>query len=362
MLAQRTLHLTGVGFAKTVLYDRGTYTTHMQGNALIQDLLAARRLEVMRFGHEQSGMPQPWQFDWNALDKGAWYERTSDLCFLYYFTHAYASFHTLVQTNRQIDVDQWVVYTHASLCWWGTNTYLLLADLDELPATPPGVPVPALFAPGGCLEGKSYAQLFRVQHMCGPGAEEALRKQGNVDEALLQAHHEAAAWVAAVAARSGQSPAVQELLTGLQAWMECVAAELLTGTSARDGKPHVPYQTLPKVLVHADAGAHFHAHDGFVWPEAAEAAVGVVDASCLSIVHLHNLMSARCGALSLFVCTPGHRPVIDIEYAVASNWTWPWAQLATRWHAGADARDWQGVHAREGIGRPDVLAVLELLR
>lgn len=73
MLAQRTLHLTGLGFTKTVLYDRGTYMTHMQESPLIQDLLAARRLEVMRFGHEQSGMPQPWHLEWNPLDKGAWY-------------------------------------------------------------------------------------------------------------------------------------------------------------------------------------------------------------------------------------------------------------------------------------------------
>lgn len=186
------------------------------------------------------------------------------------------------------------MYTHAALCWWGTNTYLFLADLDELPATPPGVPLPSLFASGGCLEGKQYAQLFRVQHMCGQAAEEALHK-GSFDEAALQAHHQAAAWLAEVAARSDKTPAVQELLHGLQAWMLCVAAELLTGTPEHDGKPHVPYQTLPKVLVHADAGAHFHAHDGFVWPEAVPTAVGHVDASCLSVVHLHNLMSSRCG-------------------------------------------------------------------
>lgn len=239
-----------------------------------------------------------------------------------------------------------------------------MADLDELPATPPGVPLPALVAPGGCLEGRLYAQLFRVQHMCGNAAEEALQKGGGFDEAALHNHRAAAAWVEAVATRAEQTPAVKELLHGLHAWMLCVAAEMLTGTPERDGKPHVPYQTLPKVLVHADAGAHFHAHDGFVWPEAASQAVGHVDASCLSVVHLHNLMSSRCGAAVGDGKHHGvrHRPVLDIAYVVAANWTWPWAQLATRWHAGADARDKQGVHAREGVGRPDVLAVLELLR
>ncbi len=203
--------------------------------------------------------------------------------------------------TRAIDVDQWVVYTHAVLCWSHTNTYLLLTDLDEFPATPPGVPLTDIFGAGGCLDGALYAQILRLQHMCGPGAKEiatALRTEhpDSTMAAELDGHGHLAAWLDTLSTKGHQQEwpkPVRDILHSVQAFQGCMVRELDTGTPERPGKPAVPFSTNPKVIVHADAGAHFHAHDGFVFPEAVEAARGHVERSCLHMVHLYNLMSDR---------------------------------------------------------------------
>ncbi len=74
LLLHRALFLTRLGVNKTVLYDRGIYSRQMEDDGIMQALFSSNHLQVMRFGHEQSGLPQPFEYHWTPLDKGAWYE------------------------------------------------------------------------------------------------------------------------------------------------------------------------------------------------------------------------------------------------------------------------------------------------